>query len=449
MYDVPEFMPQGDIAVNTIIVKNAFPILCTLMVALWSVPAAGQTSKDESGAPGAAQKEYEKRAAKITGKNVGGWLKLADFCEANLLFDKREEALQKVISIQPNNADAHRRLDQVKYGGKWLPCAEAEAAEAKEHQAKGEVFYGSKWVSAKAAEGPRAADRKELGWEVQSRIDGKYCIVYSAAPYEVTRAIVTVIDNLAIGYISLYGKYKKLQTFKPLRVFLFDNYKAIASGWEKATHSAPVKGYGGGYVAAANLMLLSTEGPETGGDGMPLSKLTTDVLLGVSVHEATHAMDKNALGPTSHMPEWILEGRAYYAGYCRLGRQWISGAITMAPSDGRPDVLEQNYKTASLVKLLSMQTSDYWKNPAVNYTLVWSFTQFLMQGQKGKYREPFLKFVAGGSGKDSITDFERTVAKVSDLTGPYREYVEKEFLPALNAAYKAYKDPEVQKDESK
>ena len=91
--------------------------------------------------------EYAARSAKLEGKkDPKAWLALADFAEEHLLWEKLTEALKKTVELDPDNAPAHARLDEVKAGKEWLPTAEAEAREQKENEPKGLVFYGAKWV---------------------------------------------------------------------------------------------------------------------------------------------------------------------------------------------------------------------------------------------------------------------------------------------------------------
>ena len=87
--------------------------------------------------------EYAARLEKLGEKDVKGWLRLADFCEERLLFGQREEALRKAVAAEPDNAEAHKRLDEARFGKEWLPADEADSREIEEQQGKGLSFYGA------------------------------------------------------------------------------------------------------------------------------------------------------------------------------------------------------------------------------------------------------------------------------------------------------------------
>ncbi len=420
-------------------IHAVFAALCMFTVALpFALSAgAGDTGAGEAPAVSAAEKTYQQKAAKLTDKDAKGWKGLADFCEAQLLLDHRIEALRKVLEAAPNDADAHRRLDEVKVGKEWLPCAEADAAAAKEHEAKGEVYYGKAWVFAKDREGPRAADRKQFGWEIQSRIDGKLCVVYSAASYVDTRAVATVIDNAAAGYAAIWGKYRKVKPFKPFNVFLFTKGEDLVSNYKRLVNTSAniPKGFAGVYDASVKAMFISTD--------IGLASWNTDELLRSVAHETSHAIDDLSAGMDPRtVPVWIAEGRAVYSQYSLVGRQWLAGAVTMGGRDARGKMLEKSYQTASLETLLGLEYVPFMKGdgktgPEAHYGQAWSFVHFLMHGQNGKYRDRFIKFVAGCPQNSSIRDFEKTVAKTSELTEPYRAYVRDVLIPMAKASFTA------------
>ena len=393
-------------------------------------PSGSLAAETAAPVPSAAEKEYEERAAKLPDGDAKGWLGLADFCEARLLLPQREASLRKVVSAAPDHAEARRRLDEAKVGAEWLPSAEADARVGKEHEGKGEVYYGKAWVGSKAA--ARAADRQQFGWAIQTRVDGPRCVVYSAAPYADARAVSAVVHKVAAGYEALYGKARKLEMPKPFAVHLFgsaDEFATQLKRMAKYPGAAP-KGFAGAYTPPVKMMFLSTD---IGSGGW-----NQDTLLHTVAHETLHALDDLAAGiQLSAMPTWICEGRALYSQYSLVGRQWLPGALSVGGTDGRGMEVEKAYKTASLEPLLGLDHKAFMQNAVPNYAVAWSFTHFLLHGQEGKHRERFLKFVAGCPQKSSPRDFERVVAKVADLDGPFKTYVETVFLPAVKASVNA------------
>ena len=75
--------------------------------------------------------------------------------------------------------------------------------------------------------------------------------------------------------------------------------------------------------------------------------------------------------------------------------------------------------------------------PLGGYGQSWSFVHFLMHGQNGKYRERFLKFIAGRPQNSSAKDFERIVAKTSEPIEPYKAYVRDVLIPMAKASFLA------------
>ncbi len=394
------------------------------MVVVWSGAApAGEAT---------AEKEYEARAAKLADGDAKGWLALADFCEARLLLPQREAALRKVVAAVPDHPEAHRRLDEVKVGAEWLPGAEADAKATKEHEAKGEVYYGKAWAPAKPGPAARAADRAHFAWPIQTRVDAPECIVYSGVPYDETRAVAVVIHRVAAGYEALYGKTRRLEAFKPFPVHLFGSVDVFAAQFKRMAklQGEVPKGFAGAYTPPVKMMFLSTDIGSSGWD--------QETLLRTVAHETTHALDELAAGmQMSAMPTWIAEGRALYSQYSLVGRQWIPGALNVGGTDGRGQEVEKAYKNASLQTLLGLDQKTFMQNAGSNYAIAWSFTHFLLHGQDGKYRERFLRFVAGCPQRSSAKDFERVVARVSALEEPYKAYVETFLLPTVKAAVNA------------
>jgi len=99
-------------------------------------------------------------------------------------------------------------------------------------------------------------------------------------------------------------------------------------------------------------------------------------------------------------------GRAIYAEYSLLGRQFVPGMLNIAATDGRGMEVEKAYPAASLAGLLALDQQAFMKKDAVaNYAISWSLVHFLMHGNAGRGRDPFLRFFRGcppnGAVKDS------------------------------------------------
>ena len=414
-----------------------FGCACLSAVLVLARVATGQEEKSVAGPQDvlvnpAAQKQYDDKAVKLAETDVKGWLGLADFCEAQLLFSKREAALRKAVAASADNPDAHRRLDEVKVGKEWLAVTEAESREAKDHEGKGEVFYGKAWMPAKSADHPRAADKGAAGWDVQTRVDGKYCIVFSATTYLEAKAVAATVDSVVAEYAASFGKVRKLDLAKPIVVHLFaaqDTFAVQFKRLAKTGQDIP-KGFAGGYNQNIKGLAVSTD--------IGMAGWNSETLLHSVAHETTHALDDMAAGmQMNSLPTWVPEGRAIYAQYALVGRQMLPGAVNIGGTDGRGQEGEKAYPTASISRLLSLDHKTFMTAAPANYAVAWSFTHFLMHGDNGKYRDRYLKFLAGCPKACSAADFEKTVAKASELEPLYRTYVETIFLPAVKASVNA------------
>ncbi len=92
---------------------------------------------------------------------------------------------------------------------------------------------------------------------------------------------------------------------------------------------------------------------------------------------------------------------------------------------------------ASPETLLSLEYMDFMRDGAAQYAVAWSFVQFLMNGDGGKHRDAFLKFVAGCPQQCSRADFERIVGHAASLTKPWRAYCQEFLVPTARDAVMA------------
>jgi len=92
-----------------------------------------------------AREQFEARARALADDDAQGWYRLALWArEKNLA--QAGQALEKVLSIEPDHRAARRELGYERVGGEWLTGAEAK-------RAKGFVLAGGRWML------PEEADR--------------------------------------------------------------------------------------------------------------------------------------------------------------------------------------------------------------------------------------------------------------------------------------------------
>lgn len=82
--------------------------------------------------------EYEKAKVKMADTVDQHW-KMAEWCHENKLYGNRDIHLQRIIELEPDHADARRRLGYERLGERWLTRDEIR-------KEKGYVKHGNRWV---------------------------------------------------------------------------------------------------------------------------------------------------------------------------------------------------------------------------------------------------------------------------------------------------------------
>ena len=87
-----------------------------------------------------ALEAWRERAASLHPADSRGWASLARWAEDAGLGTQAKEAWQRVVAVDPGNAEANRGLGRVALDGAWLSEDEA-------YRARGYVQYEGRWVS--------------------------------------------------------------------------------------------------------------------------------------------------------------------------------------------------------------------------------------------------------------------------------------------------------------
>jgi len=119
------------------------------------------------------QQQYEERRRALAEGDVAGHLALARWCrEQNLVAEARTE-YEAVLTLDPENAEAHQALGHQQVDGRWLPFAEAMAA-------RGLVEHDGRWLEpaeAERAEKEQSLREEERQW--RQRLQGLVRIILS------------------------------------------------------------------------------------------------------------------------------------------------------------------------------------------------------------------------------------------------------------------------------
>jgi len=103
---------------------------------------------------------YHTRAAALAARDVAGWLSLAAWAHNRELATQAREAYERVLAVDPLNADAHLALGHVRMGDRWLSAADA-------NRARGLVEFEGTWMSPDERQ-MRIAEQAALAQERQA-----------------------------------------------------------------------------------------------------------------------------------------------------------------------------------------------------------------------------------------------------------------------------------------
>jgi hypothetical protein len=108
--------------------------------------------------------EYEERAARLTDKDVPGWLQLARWSLTQGLGTQSRRAYERVLALDPQNVEANQALGRVLIDGRWVPEPEV-------HRARGMVQFEGAWVT--PAERDSILEERDARFNELLRIDAE------------------------------------------------------------------------------------------------------------------------------------------------------------------------------------------------------------------------------------------------------------------------------------
>ena len=376
--------------------------------------------------------EYAQRAAKVPDKDAKGWLALADFCEEGLLWESRAEALRKAAAADPENPQAHARLDEKRWDGKWIPAGEAEAAEIGANRARGLAYQGAKWVQPKDAEKSRDADRKAVGWACDFRMDTRRLSIYSSQPLEETWRLAALLESELDAYLRLYGPVWKLEAKpRPFRIYVFGDRGTFEKVMKADTGSAPQPWQVGYYYAGNQVLYVGRSDEATSGN-------SERVTAKLAVHEMLHALDHQwahlDLGHAA-IPMWLVEGRADHFGNAVSGRQVLPGSLHLPPQDAEPNDLGKILPALSPGALMDLSREAFAAESQVeHYALSWALVHYLLHAENGRRGPAFRAFLKGMPARASRAEFEKAVGKLSEIEPAFKAWAEGTLVPASLAS---------------
>jgi hypothetical protein len=154
------FVRGGGHLTGEVVERRADSIVVDVGVGRIGLP----TSYVERIVPGASPLAvYQQRAGQLGPKDAAGWLALGEWARSQDLSTKAREAFERVLTIDPDNAAAHRALGHVQWEGEWMT---AEAS----YRARGYVLFQGTWMSPEEREDIRA-ERAAAAEESRARAE--------------------------------------------------------------------------------------------------------------------------------------------------------------------------------------------------------------------------------------------------------------------------------------
>jgi len=83
--------------------------------------------------------DYDERAAALDANDSNGWLELARWASSQGLGTQSRRAYERVLAIDPQNAEANRAMGLVELDGKWV-------TEDQAYRARGYVLFEGQWM---------------------------------------------------------------------------------------------------------------------------------------------------------------------------------------------------------------------------------------------------------------------------------------------------------------
>ncbi len=131
------FLKGGGQLTGVVIERSASSIVIEVAPGRLTIPASRVERVVEGSS---ALLTFQTRAAAIAAGDATAWVDLGDWALERGMQTQARNAFQRAVSIDPDNAAAHRGLGETFVDGRWLGDADA-------HRARGLVQFRGEWVT--------------------------------------------------------------------------------------------------------------------------------------------------------------------------------------------------------------------------------------------------------------------------------------------------------------
>lgn len=364
-----------------------------------------------------AFEEYEKKAKEVE-KTAQAHYDLAKWCEGKEL---RKEAMKhygKALEIDPAFAPAGQALGYEKVEGKWLSPDDAKIA-------KGLVKFEGKWVKKeekeKIIDGRDEKKQKELRKEYE--VGDKFFVaertdltLVTDLPEKKRKELIDAAGALHDAIKERFGKLFRKERDWPLVIFAFEKRDDFKERVKKDGLEDAVECHG--YYSGKNKRsyIFECASPDT---------------VHMLLHEFTHQIYvERMLKGGARSQAWIFEGLAeYYEGHdmeegglCKAKPHRIN--CYRAKQLAKKDTLfpmEEMIKADQLTELFEEYDTEECFDA---YAQAWAFVYYLLEGDKGKHRPKFIRFMKKDlQGEGTPEEFKKVFGNLDKFKNGLAKYL--------------------------
>jgi tetratricopeptide (TPR) repeat protein len=397
---------------------------------------------------------YQEKLAQLASDDVKGHYQLGIWCEQNKLPEQAQTQFKKVIELDPEHADARKKLGHAKYEGKWMTPDEMMAKGLVKYKdkwmtyeemmkAKGMVQFEEQWVTpsekkrletmakkidALAKRFPPqgvldkpGADNENLPWE-QARVkETDHFVVKTNLSEDALNDICFLLECAYLTWQDFLG-FSESKT--KLKVLVTKNRGEYEQIYQELFGSNPGQGMLGRFSPKERKgnnedFLMTFHNPEQGS--------TKPMLLHEGTHYAVHLIVR-AISLNSLI--WFDEGLATYFESSKLeDKKLIINLINQNKISSIKDTITKN-TYIKLKDFINLSGEEFGQRPDICYPQAWSLMYFLINGQEGKYKQCFQAYLEAWEQKKIVVNkdanlkiFEKCMSvSIDQLEKEWKEY---------------------------
>ncbi len=324
---------------------------------------------------------YQKKLARVKPDNIEGYYQLGLWCLQNELPEQALVQFKQVIKLKPNHKSALEHIKKL----------EAEAIE-RELVKKYGVYKG---VLNKPG-----AERENLPWEKARKMETEHFIVKTNLSNDALNDICFLLE---VAYLKWHDFFGFPDPKQKLRVALCKNKAEFGEIHRKLIGINSPLTSSGVFIPRRD----------------PANKSRKDWLVAyynprggvrIVMHEGTHyavaLVGRAARLTFENPPKWLDEGLATY-----FESSWVddSKLVTNVVNHARLSVVKRSLDQGNYIKLKRFINLAYIEYSSYSYYAQgWSLVYFLINGQEGKYKPGFKKYIDAWKKKKIIVKAHRT-----------------------------------------